>query len=455
VQYNWQCMSRCRLRVLLLPLALLLAPPAPAAAQDPPPVSPPAGQPPVIPADGQRLRVYLDCDCFSSYLRDEIDWVDFVRQPQDADVHLLSSSRDTGGGGRELTLRFVGAGAYDDVDQELKVVTLTGETENVRREAVLRTVTVGLLNYLARRGLPAELELDVEAGERAGVVRGVPASDPWNLWVFSVRGSASLEEDENNREVNWDVRVSGDRVTEDWKLSFGASADLERETFNRLEDPEEPDEQPFSVTQRERDLDWFAAKSLGPHWSLGLDGNLESSTFGNTRFSTGMSPAVEFSVFPYADHATRQLLVQYEVGVEHARYNEVTIFDKLRETLWRHELSARFDQRQTWGSIDARLEWSQYLHDRTKYRLEADGELSFRIVRGLTVNFEANASRIRDQLSLPRRDATPEEILLRLRELQSGYEYRFSTGFTYSFGSIYNNVVNPRFGGGGGGDRGR
>jgi hypothetical protein len=43
---------------------------------------------------------------------------------------------------------------------------------------------------------------------------------------------------------------------------------------------------------------------------------------------------------------------------------------------------------------------------------------------------------------------TPEEILLRLRELQSGYEYRFSTGFTYSFGSLFNNVVNPRFGGG-------
>lgn len=240
------------------------------------------------------------------------------------------------------------------------------------------------------------------------------------------------------------MNVSGDRVTDNWKFSFGASADLERETFNRLEDP---DEEPFTVTQRERDLDWFAAKSLGPHWSVGIDGNMRSSTFGNTRFSTGEAPAVEFSVFPYEDYATRQLLFQYEVGIEHARYNEVTIFGKLRETLWRHELSASFDQRQPWGSIDARVEWSQYLHDRGKYRLEADGELSFRIVRGLSINLEGSASRIRDQLSLPRRLATPEEILLRLRELQSGYEYRFSAGFTYSFGSIFNNVVNPRFGG--------
>ena len=75
-----------------------------------------------------------------------------------------------------------------------------------------------------------------------------------------------------------------------------------------------------------------------------------------------------------------------------------------------------------------------------------DGELSLRIVRGLSVDFEANASRIRDQLSLPRRSATPEEVLLRRRELQSGYEVSVSFGVTYSFGSLFNDVVNPRFG---------
>ena len=41
---------------------------------------------------------------------------------------------------------------------------------------------------------------------------------------------------------------------------------------------------------------------------------------------------------------------------------------------------------------------------------------------------------------------TPEEILLRLRELQSGYEVEAQFGVRYTFGSIFNNVVNPRFG---------
>jgi hypothetical protein len=131
----------------------------------------------------------------------------------------------------------------------------------------------------------------------------------------------------------------------------------------------------------------------------------------------------------------------------------VTIFDRLRETLGRHELSADLDTRQPWGSIEAGIEWSQYLHDATKYRVEVDGEVSLRVLRGLSVDLQGFASRVRDQLSLPRRGATPEEVLLQLRELQSGYEVGFSIGIRYSFGSLFNNVVNPRFGnrGGGGG----
>jgi hypothetical protein len=45
---------------------------------------------------GTPLRVFLDCsDCFAEYLRTEIRWVDFVRQREEADVHLLSRSSTT------------------------------------------------------------------------------------------------------------------------------------------------------------------------------------------------------------------------------------------------------------------------------------------------------------------------------------------------------------------------
>ena len=85
-------------------------------------------------------------------------------------------------------------------------------------------------------------------------------------------------------------------------------------------------------------------------------------------------------------------------------------------------------------------------HDLSKSRLEASGQLSLRLARGLSVAAELNASRIRDQLSIPARGATDEEVLLRLRRLESGYENGVSFSMTYTFGSIFSSIVNPRFG---------
>jgi hypothetical protein len=200
------------------------------------------------------------------------------------------------------------------------------------------------------------------------------------------------------------------------------------------------------VTRRERRVDWFIVKSLGQHWSFGIDGDVGSSTFGNVKLSAEAAPAIEFNLFPYSEYASRQLRIAYAAGVAHARYNEVTFFDKLRETLGTHELSVDLDQREPWGTLQVGAEWSQYLHDLSKSRLEVEGELSFRITRGFSLEIEGTASRIRDRLSLPRRGATPEEVLLRVRQLQSGHEIRLSVGGSYSFGSLFNNIVNPRFG---------
>jgi hypothetical protein len=75
----------------------------------------------------------------------------------------------------------------------------------------------------------------------------------------------------------------------------------------------------------------------------------------------------------------------------------------------------------------------------------ASGNVEFRLFKGFSVDLFAEASRRRDQLSLRRGDATNEEILVRQRELATGYQYDFGFGISYAFGSIFNNVVNPRF----------
>ena len=399
------------------------------------------------PVVGARLRVFLDCDCFQEYLRDELQWVDYVRQPQDADVHILSNTATTGGGGRELVLRFVGRGRFDNVNQELRVVTLPAETEDTQRRLVLRTVSVGLLTYVARTGLPTSLDLTVRQREAQAGPAAAPKRDPWNLWFFEVEGSGSVSAEESQSEIRSDLSISADRVTADWKIAFGAEYERQLERFTIFDEDDPEDSGTFRTRRRETSVDGLIVRSLGPHWSFGASGNVNSSTFGNTALSISVGPALEYSIFPYAEYATRQLVVQYEVAVERARYNEITIFDKIQETLFRHEIELRLDQRQPWGTLQAGVEFSQYFHDFSKYRLDVSGEVEIRIARGLSVSFDGSASRIHDQLSLPKRNATPSEILLQLRELQSSYEVDFSIGLTFSFGSLFNNIVNPRFGG--------
>lgn len=389
-----------------------------------------------------RLRVFLDCgDCFEAFLRAEIDWVDFVREPGDADVQVLSTRNDTGGGGEEIILRFLGLGAHVAVTQDLRVLTEPGETEDGRRGRVLRAVMVGLLGYLARTGLPDDMRVAVEGG--AASPDQAVTSDPWNSWVFEVSSDGTRQSEDSRREVTWEFGSTADRITDAWKFSLGFDLEHRKETFTL--DADEGNGE-LEVIRRERRFEWFVAKSLGAHWSLGVDGNTEASTFGNVAFRVQTSPAIEFNVFPYADYTTRQLRIEYSVGAQYSRYNEITLFGLTRETRPRHQFAATLDQRQPWGTLEAGIEWSQYLHDLSKSRLEFDGELSIRIARGLSLDVQAQASRIRDQLSIPARGATSEEVLLRLRQLQSGHEVDLSFGLTYRFGSIFNNVVNPRFG---------
>ena len=395
---------------------------------------------PAKPASQPQLKVFLDCssNCYSDYLRSEIEFVDYVRDRTEAEVHVIVTDSQTGSGGREYTLELIGLGAYAHLHRTLKAVTTSSDPDDVVRRQLATALRIGLLDYVTAQGVPQRLDVSVELGSERS--RPAVVGDRWNNWVFSLRGSASFDGEESQREWQLGASVSADRITPDWKITAGLEIDHERQRFDIDEDD------PFEVERRERDFDWLIVKGLGEHWSAGARGSLRSSTFENTEFAIEAAPAIEYNVFPYSDYTRRQLRLQYSIGPRSVRYYEETIFGQTEETLLQHEISGAFDMTERWGSLQASLEWSQYLHDPELSRLEADGEVSWRLARGLSLTAEVNGSRIRDQISLPRRGATPEEILLELRELQSGYEYQVSFGVTYTFGSIYSSIVNPRFG---------
>jgi hypothetical protein len=104
--------------------------------------------------------------------------------------------------------------------------------------------------------------------------------------------------------------------------------------------------------------------------------------------------------------------------------------------------------REPWGSIDVGVTGTGYLNDRSKYRADSFSELSIKLFKGFNFRVFGAYSIIRDQFALAKKNFTPEEILTRQFQRGTTFRYFGNVGLSYTFGSIFNNVVNPRMGGG-------
>lgn len=386
-----------------------------------------------------RLKVYLDCNfCFGDFIREEVDIVEYVRDPAEADVHIIVSRSDTGSGGIERAIAFIGGGRFKGMDFKSRALSQSGDTEDTQRQRLATAITIGLLNYLSSDGIRGGLTVEVEQTAQPG--QSGPSTDPWNFWVLSLQGSVAMTGEESSRQLDLGADLGADRITDDWKITMGLEIEYRREDFDLDED------EPLRAERNERDFDALVARSLNDHWSVGGRGTIDSSTFDNVAIRSFLGPAIEYNLFPYSQYTRRQLRVGYAVGPYYARYREETLFFKTSDRMAQQQASITLDQREPWGSLQAEVEYSTFLPDASLYRIQLEGDVTVRLARGLSLSLEGTTSRIRDQLSIPRRGVTPEEVLLRLRRLRSGYEYDLQIGLTYTFGSIFNTIVNPRFG---------
>jgi hypothetical protein len=117
------------------------------------------------------------------------------------------------------------------------------------------------------------------------------------------------------------------------------------------------------------------------------------------------------------------------------------------ELLPYHQITGIFGVTEPWGNFSSEVSTYQYLHDSSKYRFSLELDFSWRVLEGLFLRFSGNASLIKNQISLAKSTGTAEEILLSGRQLPTTFRYGSSFGLNYTFGSINNNVVNPRFSG--------
>lgn len=426
-------------RIVLAALMLAIIP-APAHAQDR--IGQPA--PSEAAADSSALRVFIDnCPCRMDYVRTEIPFVDYVRDRTEADVHVLFTDGRTGGGGRTYTMTMLGQGRFDDQVDTVSFSTPQDATNDEEREAIVRYLKLALIPYLDETRTIGRLDVQYIPPTEGEAQATTPETDPWNSWVFRINLGGSGSSESSSQRMSSNSSINADRTTADWHLRFNARVDYNARHFTFS------DGSKLTSYTNSYDASAFAVKSEGPHWSLGGTASLHSSTSENQRNALRLAPAIEFSLFPYEEFQRRQLTATYTVGATGVNYYEITLYDKSRETLFDHSLRVSYDLTQPWGDFSFSVRGSQYLHDMSKYAVTTSVDGNFRLFRGFSLSMNADASRVNNQLYLPRGDATDQEVLLDLRQLATSYRLSLRMGISYTFGSIFNNIVNPRLDGGG------
>jgi hypothetical protein len=383
------------------------------------------------------LNVFMNA---SDYIRKEIPYVNYVRDIKDAGVYIISTFQRTGSGGGEFSFFLVGQNENAGMRDTLSFVTSPDETQDETRIKEVRTLKMGLMRYVAKTPLSKYMSISFTEPLSETV-----STDKWDSWVFrsSIYGFLQAEKTYSNTYVSGNL--SANRITKNWKINISGN-------LNTNEDKYIIDDTTTIIgTNSSRSFNTLIVKSLTDHWSIGGTTRFGSSSYNNETFKLALMPGIEYDVFPYSESTRRQLRLLYTAGYNYESYTDTTIYDKMKEHLWSHSLTASYEVVQKWGNIDISVGYSNYLHDWSKNNLYIQGFVDLRIAKGLSINIGGSASLIHDQLSLVKKDVPVDQILLRRQQLATQYSYFTSFGLTYTFGSIYNNVVNPRFGNGGGG----
>jgi len=388
----------------------------------------------------ERLRVYLDCNqCDQLHIRTELNFVNYVRDLSQADVHVFVTRSNTVLAGSQYEFSFIGREALDGSEINLvRVVSPDASAEEIRT-MVNDAIRLGLAPFVGSESNPDVVTItylsrgDIEAEE-------VFRKDPWRHWVFNLYGGDFELDLESNRTV-FDSRWGffADHRSEKWKARIRPYFNYDLVRIQR-------DGKPTVRSSISRHgLDSYLIRSLGSHWSAGLFLDYVTRNDRNLKHLITFFPGVEYSLFPYEVATRRAITVVYQIGVHYVDYFETTIFGELQQWLPRHEIDATVAIRRPWGDIFSGLEGSQYLHDLSKQRAEFFASVSVRLFEGFSLQFQSSFEMIRDQLSLPSGELRIEEILLQQRELATDYTVSTSVAFVYTFGSKFANVVNTRF----------
>lgn len=390
----------------------------------------------------KRLNLYTDCECNKTLLKQELNYVNHTIDPVSAQVNLFIVTNYLSNGGRVYDLQFKGQQELAGNSLSFKVSTSTVMTGLERDEYLNKRIELGLAGFLAGTDYADLVDLTAQAPpeDTTTVDKALKptAADNWNSWIFETYARFSLDKESQRSRTELRFGFEADRTTPDWRLRFRPNF------FYRIEKINKAKGEPVTSVRRDQGVDARVVRSISNHWSVGVLGNADASTYRNIDLGIFVAPAVEYNIFDYNQIPFKEFTVAYRVGYVRNVYTDSTVFFKIEETLARQSLDIDLRLRQRWGQVFAGVSAANYLQDFAKNRLSLDLNTSVRVIKGLSLNFGGSYDIINDQISLPLGEISEQDRLLGITQLATSFSFDISFGLSYTFGSLYNNVINTR-----------
>lgn len=388
-----------------------------------------------------RLNLFTDCQCNMTLLKQELPYVNHTVDPAGAQVNLFIVTNWLSNGNRVYDLDFKGQDELAGNQLKFRVSTTSVMTGREIDELLVKRIKIGLAGFLAGTPWADLAEFQIPERTQADSVAVTGTVDHWNAWIFEAGVNFYTEKESQRGRTDLRLRFDADRTTPDLRLRMNANYFYRTQSVTRTNDG--VTEELVSLRQDA----WANAsvvKSISNHWSVGLFASGSSSTFRNIDLGTWIAPAIEYNFFDYDDVPFKELTVAYRLGWTRNDYTEETVFLETEESLVRQVLNVDLRLRQRWGDVRAGLSGGNFINDFSKNRLSLQTRANVRLIKGLSFNVSGSYEIINDQISLPRGEASIEDTLLGQSQLATSFETNLSFGISYTFGSLFNNVINTR-----------
>lgn len=395
--------------------------------------------------NSKRIKVFVDCSntwCDNTFIRTEINIVDFMLDRVASDVHMLITSQQNGNGGSQFQMIFYGQNKFKSLKDTLRFNLDPNATDVERRDAMLKYIKFGLTPFIAKSDYANEVNIQMKKSEQANDSNtSQNTKDKWNYWVFRAGASGSISQDEVYIQTSLYSNVSANRTTDKSKVYFGASIN---KNISKISYTDSSGKITEVTNNSSYEAEHSYVKSIGERWAVGYETEFSNYIFSNNKSRVYFKAAIEYAIFPYKEVNNKFFTINYGIDVRRNKYYDTTLYDKMEETLLGHSISSNLSFNQKWGSFNTSLSYRNYLKDFNLNNLGLSLNLNVRISGGLSVSGYFYGELVGDQIYLPKKAFDPVDLFTRRRQVASNYNFYSSAGLSYRFGSKLNNFVNPR-----------